>query len=341
MNLTKLVLHRFDPEWIHDRAIALGVFVGRHQSLLRLLERLYAFDDSKHNVKLGNLVFPNPIGLAAGFDKNGEIIPVLQALGFGFIEVGTVTPLPQPGNDKPRLFRLKEEGILNRMGFNNRGIDTLISALKQVERKVPIGVNLGKNKLTPMENAAEDYLISMRKSWHVADYFTINISSPNTENLRVLQGEGYLHPLIYRIVKERDKLASESKSFRQLWLKIAPDLTDREIESLCETVATSGIDALVVANTTISRDKLRIQWQKQAGGLSGRPLFDLSNRVLEKVHRQLNDKIPIIGVGGIFSLQDVQKKLSLGASLVQIYTSLVFCGPGIIKKLRKGLVTNL
>jgi dihydroorotate dehydrogenase len=342
MNLTRSVLHRFDPEWVHDLAVTIGVLLGRHEAPLRFLEFLYSFADTRFKVRIGNLDFPNPIGLAAGFDKNGVIIPVLQALGFGFIEVGTVTPLPQVGNDKPRLFRLlAEEGIINRMGFNNRGIDSLVSALKQVERKVPIGVNLGKNKVTPNECAAEDYKISMQKSWSVADYFTINISSPNTENLRDLQGEAYLQPLLDAIVTERNRLAAESRLFKQIWLKIAPDLSDRAIDLLCDTMVSSGFDALVISNTTVSRNNLAAHWQKQAGGLSGRPLYELSNRVLDKANRKLKGKLPIVGVGGVFSYRDVLEKMSLGASLVQIYTSLVFSGPGIVKKLKKGLVTKL
>ncbi len=341
MNLTQLILHRFDPEWIHNQAVHFGAMAGKFDSFNWLLEKRYGFDNDKLEVSLGNLKFPNPIGLAAGFDKDGEIVPVLQAIGFGFIEVGTVTPVSQSGNPKPRLFRLKsDKAILNRMGFNNKGVDALVNSLCKVSKKVPVGVNLGKNKSTPIKDAINDYVVGVQKAWDVADYFTINISSPNTVDLRDLQGEEYLSPLINKILAERDKLAKKTRQNKQIWLKIAPDLNNLELEMVCKTVLSSGIDALVVSNTTIRRSMVDDKWKNQSGGLSGKPLFEISNQVLKDASKLLKGNIPLIGVGGIGSSEDIKVKMSLGACLVQVYTSLIFEGAGFIKKLKKNLVNS-
>ncbi|MCG8338948.1 MAG: quinone-dependent dihydroorotate dehydrogenase [Proteobacteria bacterium] len=339
MNYTQLILHRFDPEWIHDRSIQFGSVVGKFKSFRWVLEKGCGIESDKLKVTLGNLDFPNPIGLAAGFDKNGEIVPVLQAIGFGFIEVGTVTPVAQPGNPKPRLFRLKpEKAVINRMGFNNKGVDALVRSLNKVSKRVPIGINLGKNKSTDISKAAQDYMIGVEKAWEVADYFTINISSPNTADLRELQGEEYLKPLIEAVLEKREQQRKKTSQYKQIWLKIAPDLEDSELEMICRTILDSNIDALVVSNTTIGRDQLPERWRSEAGGLSGRPLFELSNNVLEKAGKLLKDNIPLIGVGGIRSANDITTKMSLGASLVQIYTSLIFEGPGFVKLLKQDLL---
>ena len=338
MNLTQLILHRFDPEWIHDRVIDLGSLISRSPGLIKLISRWGAFQDARMAVQLGNLHFPNPIGLAAGFDKNGEIVPVLEALGFGFVEVGTVTPRPQPGNPKPRLFRLKhEKGLINRMGFNNKGLDAMRASLQNQEHTIPVGVNIGKNKDTPIEDALEDYKSGIELTWDVADYFCINISSPNTEQLRELQKGAYLKPLVAGILAKRDHMAHLSGRHKQVWLKIAPDLTDEELEEICMIALDAGIDALVVSNTTVQRSLLEVKWHQEAGGLSGNPLLELSNRMLAKSSRLLQGKLPLVGVGGIDCFEDIQEKISLGASLVQLYTSLIYNGPGFIRRLKRDL----
>ncbi|MBU2512882.1 quinone-dependent dihydroorotate dehydrogenase [bacterium] len=342
MNFTRLVLHKFDPEKTHDLAVGACIAAAKVPFLTDVIESLFGLEDSRLTVSMGNLNFPNPIGLAAGFDKDGVAVPILQALGFGFIEVGTVTPKSQPGNEKPRLFRLRDENaIINRMGFNNHGIDCLVNSLQKIKKRVPIGINLGKNKQTPIEHAVDDYLIGLTKAWDCADYFTINISSPNTENLRDLQQEQNLKPLIETIIKTRNRLASESKKYKQIWLKIAPDLSDDDILQICEIVMNSGIDAMVVSNTTISRPKPDNPLMNQAGGLSGKPLLNLSNEVLRKVKAATGGKIGLIGVGGIFEAEDIKAKFDLGADLVQLYTSFVFNGPRFIKKLKLKLVQAL
>ncbi len=338
MNLTRTILHRFDPELIHDLTIGTCAVVGKIPMLSGIIGQLFKYENENLETRLGNLTFKNPIGLAAGFDKNATAVSVLQSMGFGFIEVGTVTPKPQPGNPKPRLFRIKEEeAVLNRMGFNNKGIEALIDSLKKTERTVPIGINLGKNKTTPLSAAAAEYGLGMQKAWNLADYFTINISSPNTKDLRDLQKKENLRGLLEQIMKTRERLAQGDYSNKQIWLKIAPDLADADIESICNASLEAGIDALVVSNTTITRDIQDKSWQNQEGGLSGKPLFELSNEVLSKVIGCLGDRIPIVGVGGIFNWEDAARKLSLGARLVQIYTGMIYEGPGIVKRIKKGL----
>lgn len=339
MNFTRAVLHRFDPEWIHEKAIEIGLLSERVPGITSLIKSFFSFTHPDLEIEVGNLKFPNPIGLAAGFDKDGAIVPTLQALGFGFVEVGTVTPKAQVGNPKPRLFRIKEkDAIINRMGFNNSGLDSLVKTLKRQNNSVPIGINIGKNKSTPNDKAVNDYLIGIEKAWQIADYFTINISSPNTKELRDLQDEKRLKPLINSILKLRNEKSQESGVYKQIWLKIAPDLGESELQKICNVCLETRVDALIISNTTIERNMLAQEWKSEAGGLSGRPLFELSNRALEQAYSIVQGKIPLIGVGGIFSAEDVLKKLSLGASLVQLYTSLVFEGPGVVKKLKRGLI---
>jgi dihydroorotate dehydrogenase len=341
MNLTRKILHRFDPELIHDLTIKACALAGKAPGFTAIIDRLFRFNDPRLETRLGNLTFKNPIGLAAGFDKDGTAVSLLQSLGFGFVEVGTITPKPQEGNKKPRLFRLKEEeAVINRMGFNNRGINALTASLKKTDKSIPVGVNLGKNKSTPIAEAAGDYITGMEKSWDQADYFTINISSPNTEDLRKLQKGDYLTDLLEKILQIRKVLSKEQGKYKQVWLKIAPDLSDKEIDFICQNAVESGIDALVVSNTTISRNLREKSWNNQEGGLSGKPLRELSNEVLDKVNRKLRGRIPTVGVGGIFNGEDVIKKMSLGAQLVQLYTGLIFEGPGIVRKIKKELLES-
>lgn len=342
MFFPKTLLHSLDPEQIHDLTVAFLSQIKNFPGLLKLISAFYNFEDSKLNTSIGNLKFSNPIGLAAGFDKDGVAVSVLQALGFGHIETGTVTPKPQSGNSKPRLFRLSaDQALINRMGFNNKGIEVLVNSLSKVKRQVPIGINLGKNKITPLNEAHNDYVQGLSQSWNSADYFTINISSPNTKDLRSLQKEDFLFPLLKKIMAAKTELANRWNKDRQIWLKIAPDLNENEIEVIVQIALELKIDALIVSNTTISRPELVSGERTQTGGLSGKPLLEISNHVLKSVSGYTKGRIPLIGVGGIFEAQDIFDKLSLGASLVQIYTGLIFEGPGIVKKLKQQLLKIL
>ena len=338
MLLLKEVLHRIDPEWIHDRTISFCSVLQKFPSLIHLCESAFSHEDTDLNLKIGNLIFSNPIGLAAGFDKNGLAVPLLQALGFGFIETGTVTPIGQQGNAKPRLFRLRQEqALINRMGFNNSGVNALVKTLQGINRKVPIGVNLGKNKHTPNETAHQDYIIGLESAWSVADYFAINISSPNTPDLRELQKKDHLNTFLEAILQSKRKMELRTGQVKQIWLKIAPDQTELELKSIAETALEQKIDAIIVGNTTTGRIGLADKWKDLDGGLSGKPLFDLSNRILVKIKQLTENRIPLVAAGGVFSAEDVRTKISLGARLVQIYTGFVFEGPGLIKKIKKEL----
>lgn len=341
-SLIRPLLYSVDPETIHELTLSTCRTGEKIPGFLTMLKTVFSYEHASLNVAVGNLNFPNPVGLAAGFDKNGIAVESLQALGFGHVEVGTVTPRPQPGNPQKRLYRLREDSaIINRMGFNNHGVDALVHSLSGIARKAPVGVNLGKNKDTPIEQAADDYILGLQKSWNVADYFTINISSPNTQNLRSLQQEENLYPLIRSILETRNEMAEKSGKYKQVWLKIAPDLSQDELKVITDIILDLKIDAMIVNNTTISRPGLTDPQQNETGGLSGKPLFDLSNQVLSEVYQLTEGKIPLIGVGGIFSADDAYKKLTLGASLVQVYTGFIYNGPGIVQQINRGLASIL
>jgi len=292
-------------------------------------------------VELLGLRFPNRIGLAAGLDKNGNTIDALGRLGFGFIEVGTVTPRPQPGNPKPRLFRLREtEAIVNRMGFNNDGIDALVGHVSRARSfRGLIGINIGRNKDTPNESAVEDYLDCMRKAWRVADYLAVNLSSPNTPGLRELQQAPEACARLLARLKQEQEILTRSTSRRvPLFFKIAPDLDPPQIGELARVFLDGGLDGLIATNTTLDRKAVAgSRHAEETGGLSGRPLLRKSNEVLSAFADQLSGRIPIIGVGGVSSLEDAREKLRCGASLVQIYTSLIYRGPGLVRELARGL----
>jgi dihydroorotate dehydrogenase len=273
------------------------------------------------------LSFPNPIGLAAGLDKNGDYIDALASLGFGFIEIGTVTPKPQSGNPQPRLFRLpKQSALINCMGFNNKGVDYLVERLKQKKAAGIIGVNIGKNRDTPITSAADDYVFCFQRVAPYASYITINISSPNTENLRTLQQSDHLNHLLAILKSEQAIFFQTTKKYVPLVVKISPDLTSTELEEISQVLLANKIDGVIATNTTLNTSP--------AGGLSGRPLAQLSTEIIYNLSKQLNNKIPIIGCGGIFSMKDMHDKLSAGASLIQLYTGLVYEGIGLIKKLK-------
>lgn len=294
----------------------------------------------ERSVTIMGIRFPNRVGLAAGLDKNGDYFEALSKLGFGFVEIGTVTPRSQPGNPAPRLFRLpKANAIINRMGFNNEGIDHLLANVERSREngfKGIIGINIGKNFDTAVENATEDYLISLRAAYVHADYITINISSPNTPGLRTLQYGDELNNLLSEIKAEQLLLESKHKKYTPITVKVAPDLSKDEIKEIAEILIINNMDALIATNTTVSRDAVSsLKHGDEAGGLSGQPVRDMSTEVIREFYKYLNSKIPIIGVGGIFSADDAQEKLDAGADLVQIYTGFIYQGYDLIHSCQK------
>lgn len=332
--LAQKLLFNLDAEVSHDLTLN---FLKRAQNTP--LENLYKQDvDAKPTQFLG-MTLPNPVGLAAGLDKNGECIDAFAAMGFGFIEVGTVTPLPQAGNDKPRLFRLKDaQAIVNRMGFNNKGVDYLVEQVKRSQYRGVLGINIGKNKVTPEENALDDYLICMRKVYEHASYITINISSPNTPGLRNLQYGEALEALLSGIKQEQQVLADKHGKHVPVLVKIAPDLSAEEIEGIADSLKKSQVEGVIATNTTISRDGVEgLRWAKEAGGLSGGPLTQKSLEVTRLLANALAGEIPIMGVGGIDSAQSAQDRLDAGAQVLQVYSSFIYQGPQLITDIVSGI----
>lgn len=278
------------------------------------------------------ITFPNPVGLAAGLDKNAEHLEALNALGFGFIEVGTVTPLPQPGNPKPRMFRLpRHEAIINRLGFNNGGVDALVGNVQRSSYRGVLGINIGKNKDTANEKAVNDYLICLKKVYEHASYVTVNISSPNTQGLRDLQQEATLYKFISLLRAAQEQLGSQHGKRKPMLLKIAPDLSEAELDAIAEVLLRTGIDGVICTNTTIDHASVSDNPHgDQAGGLSGKPLFAHSTAVLAGMHKRLQGRIPLVGVGGVLEGSDAAEKLDAGASLVQVYSGLIYRGPHLV-----------
>ncbi len=278
------------------------------------------------------LTFPNPVGLAAGLDKNGEVIDALAGFGFGFIEIGTVTPRAQPGNPKPRMFRIPEaQGIINRMGFNNEGVDALIANVKRANYKGILGINIGKNADTPIEKAADDYLIGLRKVYAYASYVAVNISSPNTKNLRQLQGGDELDALLAQLKAEQEKLAQQHGKHVPLAVKIAPDLDSEQIKNIAALLIKHRINGVIATNTTLSREGVEgLPHGNETGGLSGAPVRDKSTAVIRQLAAELNGALPIIGVGGILNGADAVEKMQAGAALVQVYSGLVYRGQELV-----------
>lgn len=322
------VFFKFDPEAIHELSIK-----GFKATGATPLNMLYKQTVPNKPVEVMGIKFPNPVGLAAGLDKNGECIKAFEALGFGFIEIGTVTPRPQPGNDKPRIFRLPEaNAIINRMGFNNKGVDYLVDQVIKAKYQGVLGINIGKNKDTPDENAKDDYIHCMRKVYDFASYITVNISSPNTPGLRSLQYGEALNELLSALKAEQTSLAEKFGKYIPVAVKIAPDLNADEVTSIAKCLIANNIDGVIATNTTLARDKVaHLPFGNEQGGLSGAPVKDKSTEVIKLLAKALDNKLPIIGVGGIASGADAQEKIAAGAKLVQVYTGFIYQGPKLIK----------
>lgn len=323
------LLFRFDAERVHTFSLA-ALSLGHRLHL----DMLYTLPVNTRPVQVMGLTFANAVGLAAGLDKDGAHIDALGALGFGFVEVGTVTPRPQPGNPKPRLFRLpRARALINRFGFNNRGVDALVENVKRAKYRGVIGINIGKNFDTPNHLAVEDYASCLRKVYAHASYVTINISSPNTKDLRVLQQRNELDSLLRTLKAEQHALARTHNKRVPLVVKISPDLLTAELNSIADILLTHEIEGVIATNTTTTREGVeRLRHAEQAGGLSGAPLFHRSNSVVHHLAQRLRGRIPIIGVGGILTGADAREKLAAGASLVQMYTGLVYRGPRLIQE---------
>ncbi len=328
------VMFQFDAETIHDLSIQ-----GLKCTGSTPLNAFYKQRVTEKPVNVMGIDFPNPLGLAAGLDKNGECINAFAAMGFGFIEVGTVTPRPQPGNEKPRIFRLPEaNAIINRMGFNNKGVDYLVAQVRAAKFKGVLGINIGKNKDTPEENAKDDYLHCMRKVYDFATYITVNISSPNTPGLRSLQYGDALNELLSALKIEQTQLAEQYGKYVPIAVKIAPDLNEEEVNSIAASLIDNNIDGVIATNTTLSREGVEgLEYGSEQGGLSGAPVKDKSTTVIKLLSKALNNKLPIIGVGGIASSSDANEKLAAGASLVQVYTGFIYQGPPLVKEIVHGL----
>jgi dihydroorotate dehydrogenase len=332
-------LFRIDAEKIHYQVFSLLRSASKIPGMRSLLKTMYHFESRELEKELFGLKFTNPVGLAAGFDKDARLIDELSCLGFGFIEIGTLTPKAQPGNEKPRLFRLpKDQALINRMGFNNGGVLAAVEKLKKRKSSVIVGGNIGKNKITPNENAIEDYLYGVEQLHPYVDYFVVNVSSPNTPGLRELQEKEPLQKLLQSV----KNLSLQKPSPRPVLLKIAPDLTNGQLDDIVEILKATKADGVIATNTTISRENLEtpaetIQ-QIGNGGLSGKPLTSRATEVIRYLREKLGPKFPIIGVGGIMTPEDAIEKMNAGADLVQIYTGFIYEGPGFAKAINKALV---
>lgn len=328
--LIQKLLFTQDAEWSHDFTIN---WLKRTQN--SLLDCVYRQSLPDKPVTVFGLTFKNPLGLAAGLDKNGECIDAFAAMGFGFIEIGTVTPKPQPGNDKPRMFRLPQgKAIINRMGFNNKGVDNLVENVKRAKYSGILGINIGKNKDTPEEQALQDYLICLQKVYNYASYITVNISSPNTPGLRNLQHGQALDELLVGLKAEQKLLQAAYNKYVPILVKIAPDLTDQEIVDMSNSLINAKIDGVIATNTTL--DKTTVdgqQYSTETGGLSGAVLCSKSQAVTEKLCKQIDGRIPVLGVGGIHSASTANERIAAGSTLIQLYSSLIYQGPKVIKEI--------
>ena len=334
------LLFKFDAENAHHITFNLIKFLFKIPFVPQIFKAIYHYENPKLEREVFGLKFKNPVGLAAGFDKNAVMIDEFSNLGFGFIEIGTLTPKAQAGNDKPRLFRLKEDqALINRMGFNNDGVKEAVEQLKKRNSDILIGGNIGKNKLTPNENAVDDYLICFHELFEVVDYFVVNVSSPNTPNLRALQEKEPLKQLLQTLQTANEQQAKQ----KPILLKIAPDLTDSQLDDIVEIVQETNIAGVIATNTTISREGLKSEdyLAKEMGGLSGKPITKRSTEVIRYLSKKSNNSFPIVGVGGIHSAEDAIEKLNAGASLVQIYTGFIYAGPSLTSDINKALVKTM
>ena len=350
--LARPFLFGLDPEAAHD--LTINSLAATQCTPLKLA---YANARVSDPVTIAGLQFPNRVGLAAGLDKNARCIDAWNAMGFGFVEVGTVTPLGQPGNPKPRMFRIPEKNaLINRLGFNNEGLDAFVQNVKRsqfhsklcniesvypakkLENRMILGLNIGKNAATPIERATDDYLIGLAGVYPYADYITVNISSPNTKNLRALQGDEALDGLLGALSARREELAQEHGNRKPIFLKIAPDLHEAQIKVIALTLKKHAIDGVIATNTTLARDAVQgLKHAEEAGGLSGGPVLQASNQVIAQLRKELGKSYPIIGVGGVLSGEDAQSKIKAGADLVQIYTGMIYKGPGLVSEVAKTL----
>ncbi|PCS24045.1 Dihydroorotate dehydrogenase [Candidatus Enterovibrio escicola] len=332
--LARSAIFQLDPEYAHDLAIK---FFRRFTGTP--LEMFYRQNIPSRPVQVMGLHFKNPVGLAAGLDKNGECIDAFGAMGFGFIEVGTVTPKAQLGNDKPRIFRvLPAEGIINRMGFNNVGVDMLVENIKKAKYKGIIGVNIGKNKDTSLEKCKDDFIICMNKVYDYAGYIVVNISSPNTQGLRSLQYGEAFDDLLCALKLRQHELAKNRGKYVPVALKIAPDMTEKELVQVADALVRHKIDGVIATNTTLDRSIVAgMPHAHESGGLSGRPIQNRSTNIICRLHQELNDKLPIIGVGGVDSVIAAKEKMMAGAKLVQLYTGFIYHGPKLIKNIVRNI----
>ena len=349
--LFRPLLFKLDPETAHHLTLQL-IRLGAIQPFDFFLRRLYAAP--RKPVEAFGLHFPNPVGLAAGYDKDGIAWRGLSTLGFGHIEIGTVTPLPQPGNPKPRIFRMVEdEAVINRMGFPGKGSESVVTSLRKATRRrqinfltgaqttyalrrpssVVLGVNLGKNKQTPNEEAVFDYLALLQNFAPLADYLAINVSSPNTAGLRRLQGRAALEDLLTQLDCQRQMEQTKLEKRIPMLVKLAPDLDNAELDDALEVILRTGMDGVIATNTTLGREGVRSKYREETGGLSGRPLRNLSETNLNATIKRLDGRIPVVSVGGIMSPEDAKRRLDMGAALVQVYTGMIYAGPGLIKKI--------
>lgn len=339
--LARPLLFSLDPETAHNQTL---LWLKRAAALG--LTGLIAKPQADPKSVMG-ITFPNPVGLAAGLDKDGTYIDALAALGFGSIEIGTVTPRAQPGNPQPRMFRLPQaNAIINRMGFNNGGVDAFVSNVQASKfyqgKEGVLGLNIGKNADTPIERAADDYLHCLKKVYPYASYVTVNISSPNTKNLRQLQGASELDALLSQLKDAQNRLADAHQRYVPIALKIAPDIDSEQIKIIAQALLRHRIDGVIATNTTITRDAVKgMPHEEEAGGLSGAPVFTLSNTVIRALKVELGNALPIIGVGGIFSGADAQEKIAAGAVLVQLYSGLIYRGPALVRECAASLRKNI
>ena len=334
-SLIRKILFQFDPEKVHHFTFSILKVFFKVPLMSFFTKKIFQITDDKLEKELFGITFKNPVGLAAGFDKNAILFDEFANYGFGFVEIGTVTPKPQPGNPKKRLFRLVEdEAIINRMGFNNDGVETIVKRLRKRNSDIIIGGNIGKNKLTPNENAVDDYLICFKALFDVVDYFVVNVSSPNTPNLRDLQDKEPLTNLLNSLQKENSK----KKRTKPILLKIAPDLTEGQLLDIIDIVRATKIAGVVATNTTISRENLESEKKMETGGLSGIPLRKRSTEVIRFLSEKSNKAFPIIGVGGIHSAKDAREKLDAGADLIQLFSGFIYEGPFLVKEINKSLL---